>query len=162
MLEKDSRYSFSRLFLAIIAAMSLLTAFLTMLKIENGMFFAAFIPAEVAMQSVYKLDVFYNDAVFFVLCFGLILMYYVCYVLARKNKTWLLVGFLLYLIDTACMIHYIVYAGINSSWIIELAIHAAVLIILLYGFFRACKLEKIERQKAAEEKYIMEFTVSDD
>ena len=116
MLEKDSRYSFSRLFLAVIAVMSLLTAFFTMLKIENGFFFTAFIPTEVALQSVYKLDVFYNDAVFFCLCFGLILLYYVCYLMSKTRKSWLLIGFLLYLVDTAFMGHYIWYAGLTTTY----------------------------------------------
>ena len=165
MLEKDSRYSFSRLWLAVIAVTSLLTAFLTMLRVENGFFFTAFVPTEVALQNIYGLNSFFNDTVFFVLCFLVILLYYVVYVMSKNSKKWLLTGFFLYLADTACMVYYIWRAGFNQAWILELVAHVVILGFLLYGYFRAGKLERLERENAimkVDRKYLMEFEVSDD
>ena len=114
---------------------------------------------------LYGLNSFFNDTVFFVLCFLVILLYYVVYVMSKNSKKWLLSGFFLYLADTVCMVYYIWRAGLNQAWILELVAHVVILGFLLYGYFRAGKLERLERENAimkVDRKYLMEFEVSDD
>ena len=134
-MEKDNLYCFSKTMLAVVAWCSLITSVLTMFKVDNGIFFSAFIPAEVAVLNVYQLDTTFNDTLFFFLTFGTILLYFICYGMAGKRLGWLLAGFVLYLIDTIVMGYYIYRNGMNMSWGLELFFHALVLTILLFGYF---------------------------
>ena len=78
----------------------------------------------------------------FILAGLLIAVYFLCWLLSKKDPAWMIVALVLFVIDTAVMVYLKVALG-DFSGILDLLIHIWVLYYLVIGVIGGVKLKKL-------------------
>lgn len=155
-LSENRVYQSLRTVLAAVAGISLANVFLIKMEIERNLLFSAFLPALGANRTVYFAPEFNQNRAIIggVMLIGAL---FTCYVLSNKRWVWMMIAFLIYLIDTWFMIWFIEVGGYSyAEWSLDIIAHVIILAILLraavIGKNRAEKKPVEEISRPAEEK----------
>lgn len=70
-----------------------------------------------------------------------LVLYLICWLLSKKNVTWMIVAFVLFILDTVYMAYFYISAS-DASGILDVLIHALVLYYLFVGVKSGLELKK--------------------
>ena len=155
-LSENKVYQSLRTVVAAVAGISLVNVFLIKMEIERNVLFSAFLPTLGANHTVYFApELNQNRAIAGGVM--LIVALFICYLLAEKRWGWMMVAFLIYLIDTWFMIWFIDVRGYSyANWSLDIIAHVIILALMLWavviGKNRSQKKPVEEISKPAEEK----------
>lgn len=161
----ESKYNGSISNLLLIIAFSVINVVLLVANSNTYFLFSAFIPYFLADYGMYFCgmypeeyyydvpDMEFSDksllAVTLVIAAVILLVYLLCWFMAKKKKIgWLIFALVFFVIDTAAML---VIAGISSDLIIDIVFHAWVIFSLANGIVNYNKLKKLPEEPEAPE-----------
>ena len=132
-LVENKVYQSLRTVLAAVAIISLANVFMIKFEVERNLLFSAFLPSWGANHTVYFAPEL-NGNMAIACGVGVIALLYLCYVLSKKHYGWMMLAFIIYLIDTWVMIWFIDARGYSyAQWALDIAAHVIVLVLLLWA-----------------------------
>jgi len=142
--------------LLLISLMSLVNIVLHLLNTGYYFLFTAYFPYSLGVAGVSYLqggNSFDTMVGIFLLSIVAVIMivYFVCYFLSRKKAGWLIVGTVLFAIDTAFVLYIMLVSGEFAAVLLDMAIHVLALVELGVGIAAAAKLKKLPAQEIVAE-----------
>ena len=144
--KRENRYLGDRSWLLIIALFTFINMVFIVTEMDRSFYFSAFIPLVASTYAHYFFTGSLRIVTAVVFCVLFVVIYLVSYFSSRKNYLWFLVAAIVYTIDLAAMIMFVLTNGFQTYWILDLALHAAALFFLYRGFFIGRKLYGYEEK----------------
>lgn len=133
--KEEKQYPGYRQYMLVVSLFSLINVILIYFRIDSSFYFSAFIPLVASVSSIYYLKGSLQIFVFVFLVVFFILMLFVCWLASKRNYKWLLAGAVIYALDSAFMVYYIILTGFEAQWILDIVFHAFLLVMLFRGAF---------------------------
>jgi len=132
--------------MAAVSLVSLVNVILIMFRVERNIAFSLFIPSWGANYSTYFAPENEKDLVLGIVCFGMIAMYYLCYVKAKENYQWLILNLILQLSDTAALVYFVRLMDYDvTRWLIDIVSHGIVILLMIWALYIGIKTAKENR-----------------
>lgn len=91
------------------------------------------------------------------LSIALVAVYFLCWLLSKKNPRWLMAALVLFIIDTVCLVAFYIFAK-DFTGIMDVLFHAWVLYYLISGVRANQKLEKLPPEEIT---YVDDYRLED-
>lgn len=138
------RFSAARIDLLLVIALTILNVVMLFSGSETMMLFSASLPYYgLIFAAVY--DVM---TVGVAIAVGCLALYFLCWLLSKKNPVWLIVATALFVVDTLFLVWLYVSLDEVLSGTVDLIIHALVLYYLISGYVAANKLKGLPEETA--------------
>ena len=144
--KRENRYLADRSWLLIIALFTLVNVIFIVTEMDRSFYFSAFIPLVASTYAHYFFTGSLRIVTSVVFCVLFVILYLVSYLLSRKNYLWFLVAAIIYTIDLAAMVMFILSKAFQTYWILDLILHVVALFFLYRGFFIGRKLYGYEEK----------------
>jgi len=148
--------------LLVIVAFTLINLFLSISDSSFSFFFSAFIPSliiEFAL-SLGSNTIWMGSII---VAFGIVFAYYLCWMLSKRQRAWILVALILFSIDALIFLFIVIFAGflgeINMSLLIQVAFYGWIMYYLITGTVAWAKLKNLSSRQimAAHRKAVKEI-----
>ena len=162
-----NRFNGARSNLLLVTCLSLVNILLLVFKIDISFLFSANFPLiSVILGNEFAIsennDMYYAAGIF--LAFLSIAAYFICYLLSKKRRGWIVAALVLFIIDTVLIIWLFLLGGDLNEIILDLllnvAFHALVLFYLILGVKSWADLKTLPVPEPAAPAYVVPYPVA--